>query len=204
MRDNHHWEDENELPYMLWEMRDDDSASNGGDYGSRYAEDESYEQRLEEILDSMDITFAQHINLKGKLMSFLDAMDCTGLEVGGGYDEYSFKITRENEYIKTVDEFVYYPAFGTLKRVFNDCYTTHYHDNLLKNPRFRNLVGAKGLEFLRCAGGYESKYLMADDEFILLDEIDVGVYFRAGSKERRYTLDLDRMELSKDYMEFNI
>lgn len=52
-------------------------------------------------------------------------------------------------------------------------------------------------------GGYESEYLGREDEFVMIDEINVKASFKAGSKIRSYRLDLDRMELSKDYFEYD-
>ena len=65
------------------------------------------------------------------------------------------------------------------------------------------MIEKTGMEFSRCSGGYESEYSFASDKFSLKDEINVRVIFKVGSRERSYGLDLDRMELSKDYNEFN-
>lgn len=58
------------------------------------------------------------------------------------------------------------------------------------------------MEFIECRGGYVTDYSMASDEFTFRDEIDVEVFFRVGSSKRPYQLDLNRMELSKDYFEY--
>ena len=44
---------------------------------------------------------------------------------------------------------------------------------------------------------------MARDEFNMLDEVDIKVSFRAGAKNRMYKLDLDTMELSENYFEYD-
>lgn len=200
MRDRHFMEDENELPYLVWESRDEnDYHSSSRDYYSDNKE--TNEERLDRILKSIYISASRRKILKDKIISLLNAKDCTSLTVDmTGVGEYSFIFTRENEYVKTVDEFYYNVDFENNQRVFWDCYSCHDYDNLVKNLRFQNLVKRSGMEFVRCGGGYSTDYSMADDEFTFRDEIDLRVFFMAGSSERIYKLDLDRMELSEDYL----
>ena len=192
-------EDENELPYLVSQKRDDGRPSHGS---SRHDGPKNNEEKINDILISMDIPYSQYVKLKEKVMSFLDAKDCTGLTVEMDYDEYDFIFTRENEYIKTTDTFEYFTEFE-LDRLFKDCYTTHNYDNLEKNPHFQDLIRRTGLEYMGCSGGYkvETKYF---SEFIMPDELDLGVNFRVGSKKRHYKLDLEKMKLSEDYFEFNL
>lgn len=204
MRDGHRMEDENELPYLVQEKRDDDYHSRPSGHYDISENNETDEETLFRILDPMDLSIIQHMKLYNKLIAFLNAKDCTSLNVEGEFGEYIFKFTRENEYVKTTDEFLYYPIFGDLKRVFKDYYTSHNHDRLIANPRFQSLIRATGLEFIKCDGGYVTEYSIAHDEITMKDEIDIGVWFKAGSKKRNYKLDLDRMELSRDYFEYRI
>ena len=192
-------EDENELPYLVSQKRDDGRPSH---VSSRHDEPKTNEEKVNDILISMDVPYSQYVKLKEKVMSFLDAKDCTGLAVEMDYGEYDFIFTRENEYIKTTHRFEYFTELE-LDRLFSDCYTTHNYDNLVKNPRFQELIRRTGLEFMGCSGGYkvETKYF---SEFIMPDELDLGVNFRVGSKRRHYKLDLDRMELSKEYFEYDL
>ena len=201
MRDRFFREDENELPYLVYSKRDDD---NHRPYHSNYEEPKSDGEKLDEILDSMNITMLERMRLEAKLISFLNARDCTGLMVEDGFDEYSFIFTRENEYVKTTDEFIYLPQLADSTRIFFESYAEHYHDGLLRNLRFQDLIERTGMEFLECTGGYVTKYSMADDEFTLIDEVEVNVSFRAGSKRRLYRLDLDSMELSEKYFEYGL
>ena len=195
-------EDENELPYLVNERRDDGRPSGYcGDYQNGIPK--TRDQKLFEILKEMDLTPLERIILERKVMSFLDAKDCTGLRVEIGFGEHIFFFTRENEYITTTDEFEYIPEFR-LKRIFKDSYTYHNYDRLLNDSRFQNLIKIKGHEFIKCTGGYVTKYNGADDEFTMEDKIDLGVLFKVGSKERMYKLDLDRMKLSEEYSEFNL
>ncbi len=200
-------EDENELPYLVWETRDEDSHSksySNHDYSNK-EKAKTNEEKLDEILSSIYISVSQWTILKNKLISFLNSKDCTDLTaVEDMFGGYTFVFTRENEYVRTTVEFFYDPNYAELRRIFVDCNTYHNHDNLVNNPSFQNLIKKTGMEFIKCAGGYVTDYSMAADEFTLKDEIDVGVYFKVGSKERRYELDLNKMELSKEYFEFNI
>ena len=88
-----------------------------------------------------------------------------------------------------------------VKRIFQDCYSSHKHDNLLKDKKFQEIIRKAGMEFLKCDGGYVTEYSMADDRFTMKDETEVKVYFKAGPQKRIYHLDLDKMELGKDYWE---
>ena len=206
MRDRFFREDENELPYLVWEKRDDDSRSQSYE-GPDYPNDEAAKdngKRILDILASLDLPIGREFRLWEKLMSFLDAKDCTGLRVENGFDMCDFIFTRENEYVRTVNQFEYNVKFENTKRVFHDCYTTHYHDGLLNDSRFQAMIGKTGMEFLGCSGGYECKYLFADDDFFMTDEISIRVSLKAGSKRRSYSLDLDRMELSEEYFEYNL
>jgi hypothetical protein len=204
MRDRFFREDENELPYLVSEKRDDDSRSYGGSGYSNVEAPKSEEEQIDDILKSMDLSFRQWSALRQKLLEFLNSKDCTGLRVEGGFGGYDFIFTRENEYVRTEHKFEYFTELGNLERVFSDCYDTHYHDGLLADSRFQDMVRKTGLEFIGCRGGYVSKYETARDEFTLTDEIDVRVSFRVGSTKRLYKLDLERMELSERYFEFDI
>lgn len=154
------------------------------------------EEILDNILAGMFLPVSRWAALKNKLLSFYNSRDCTNLTVEGGYGEYIFKFTRQNRYIKTVDEFYYYPDMD-FERIFQDFYTTHDYENLLKDPKFKRMISATGLEFVRCSGGYVTRYLMAEDEIIMKDELDICVIFKSDSPiETCYALDLDKMELT--------
>ena len=199
-------EDENELPYLVWETRDENHHSKSRNYGSSNREKaKTDDEKLDEILSGLYLSVSHWTLLKNKLTSFLNSKDCTGLTaVEQGFGQYTFVFTRENEYVRTTDEFVFDSNYEGIRRIFVDCYTYHNHDNLVNNPRFQDLIKKTGMEFIKCVGGYVTDYSMAADEFALKDEIDVRVCFKMGSKERIYRLDLNKMELSKDYSEINI
>lgn len=148
-------EDENELPYLLFEKRDDFTSQSKG---SSYGED----MNLDSVLASLYISPSKRNILKGKLVEFLNAKDCTGLRVEDGFDGCDFIFTQKNEYIESIHRFEYVPQME-LKRVFSDCYSTHNHDRLLADSRFRKLVEKTGFEFMGCRGGYVANYSMKDD-----------------------------------------
>jgi hypothetical protein len=161
---------------------------------------------VDDILNHMYINNAQKQLLKLKVNEFLASRDCNSLEVltHDNIYEYTFIFTRENEYVRTVDEFEYNAKYENFTRVFWECYQSHYHDKLKANPEFRKMIEKTGLEFLDCRGGYVTDYTSVSDEFRMTGEIRVTVSFRAGSKKRIYDLDLDRMELSRDYREWDL
>lgn len=196
MRDRHFMEDENELPFLVSEVRDSNpSTVQHDDYRNS-------KETLDNIINRMNMGLSEKMSLKDKLISFLNAKDCVNLTVDEfGYGEYLFIFTRKNEYISTTDEFEFTQDFIPDKRLFRECYTTHDYDNLINNPRFQNLIKSTGFEFIKCKGGYVTDYSMADDEFTMKDKTDVGVYLKAGTETRLYELDLEKMELSKDYFE---
>ena len=195
-------EDENELPYLVSQKRDD-GRPRRSEGGLHFEEPEGDELKVNDILESMNLMFSQFVALKMKVMSFLGARDCTGLWVEGGPQEYSFTFTRQNEYVKTTHEFIYWTDM-VIPRVFKDCYSSHDHSGLEGNPDFKRLIKATGFEYIGCRGGYVCDYDSPSDEFTMSDEIDVHVRFRVGSKGRAYDLDLDRMELAEDYFEFDL
>lgn len=183
-------EDENELPFLVSETRESESSR---------TYERPQRKSLDDIVASMRLTRSDAMRLKGKLVEFLNARDCTNLTVDGIGPEYVFSFTRENEYIRTIDEFEYDSTFR-LERIFSDCFTTHNYDRLMRNPRFQAMIEKTGMEFVNLSGGYECTYSLAREEFTLDDRIRVNVHLKAGSEDRLYHLDLDRMELDGDYM----
>ena len=209
MRDHYFREDENELPYLVSQKRDEDKSFGDESYDIEigYGDTSSNKnltnaERLDNILDSMGLFLAQKYILKNALVSLLNSRDCTRLDVNEvEYGYYLFVFTRENEYIKTTDEFEYNTEFD-IRRIFIDCYTRHNYDRLIANPHFKALIEKTDGQFIRCSGGYETDYSMASDVFSFSDEINLRVIFKIGSLQRSYKLDLDSMELSDDYYEF--
>ena len=191
-------EDENELPYLVSEKRDKDNSNSG----RRYEKPQSIEERIEEIVYTMPISYSQSIALKRKLISFMNRREVTNLTVENSIDYYDFIFTRQNEYISTTHSFEYDTRLE-LDRIFRECYTTHNYDNLLKNSRFKELIRKTGFEFLKCSGGYVIDYTFASDDFKMKDELELNVWFRVGSNDRVYKLDLDKMELSENYFEYD-
>lgn len=172
-----------------------------------WSDDEEYGEssqfNVDDIFYGMYISGYQRSLLEGKINSFLKSKDCTRLLVRESYGSYIFEFTRENEYVRTIDEFIFDPKYENPSRVFWECQPHHYHDKLIANPDFKRLISKMGLEFLHCRGGYVSEYVTLSDEFRMVDEIRISVTFRVGDNTVRiYDLDLDRFELSKEYHEF--
>lgn len=141
--------------------------------------------------------------LKGKIESYLRARDCTGLLLRESHGSYIFTFTRENEYVKTTDEFEYDLNYMNPTSVFRECYPNHDYTRIIENPEFQKLIKSVGLEFIGCRGGYKTEYTVCPDEFQLKDEIEIYVRFKLGSgKVRVYDLDLDRIKLSEDYKDW--
>ena len=185
-------EDENELPYLVSSKRD---RIKGSPVDAR-----TRDEKLDEIISRLYVSDLEKILLKSNLLKFLSAKDCTGLIAEDDFTSCSFTITRENDYIKTQDEFLFSHDLFRVKRVFWDCYTSHSHDKLLSNPRFRKLIDSTPYEFVDVVGGYESRYNGREDVFELLDEINVRVTFRVDSKtQRMYRLDLDTMTFTDHF-----
>lgn len=183
-------EDENELPYLVSQKRDEPQRGRAKKSAT-----------IDEFVKSMDLPILRETALRNKLIEFRNAKDCTEMNIEYDYGAYDFIFIRENRYIRTTYTFEFLTEMD-LDRIFTDCYTTHNYDNLLNDSRFQDLIEGVGLEFIGCTGGYkvEIKYF---SEFLMPDELDLSVWFDAGSKKRSYKLDLDRMELNKDYFEFN-
>ena len=124
MRDRHFMEDENELPYLVWETRDDDSSGSYADYKAEsYRKQKADEEKINDLVNSMNISRDFRVVLKNKIMSFLNSKDCTRLTVDGGFGQYVFVFTRENEYVRTTDEFELLTDVENSSRVFHECYS---------------------------------------------------------------------------------
>ena len=189
-------EDENKLPYLVSSKRD---KIRGSSIDTR-----SNEEKFDDIIGKLYVSDLEKLLIKSALLKFLRAKDCTGLVVEDDFTSASFTIIRENDYIQTRNEFLFSQNLFRVKRVFWDCYTSHNHDRLLSNPRFRQLVNDTPYEFEDVVGGYESQSNGREDVFELLDDINVRVTFRIDSKTKRmYGLDLDTMTFT-DHWDIDI
>lgn len=151
---------------------------------------------LDEILNQMSLFGRKREILKDKVKEFLSNRYCRNLKVRSYYNMYVFEFTRENRYVKTIDEFYYNPDYDNPKRVFEDSITRHYHDNLLKYSGFKNLVRLTGKELVGCFGGFETELSWAGDTFIFSDEVRVWIQLRGNDSETvSYDLDLENMRL---------
>lgn len=162
----------------------------------------SHDYDLDDVLDSLFINDVQKSLLKLKLESYLKAKDVRKLFVRKANNEYAFHITRQNRYVKTVDEFYYDPKYVNLTQVFAECITNHTHDGLKSDPRFKALIKSMDYPLHRISGGYVTEYSSWPREFRLIDRIEISLHFRIGEKIRTYRLDIERMSLDENYNEF--
>ena len=172
------WSDEDETQYY----------SNGDD--------------LDDMLSCLFIDNSQKAVLKQKLKEFLNARDVKKLLLRESYGSYIFEFTRQNRYVKTVDECIFDPNYFNPTQVFQDVYQNHILDGLEADPKFRRMIDASGMELSHIRGGYVTEYETWPRNFKMLDEIIIRVIFIVGDKNRVYRLDLENMNLSGDYSEF--
>nr|WP_294999683.1 hypothetical protein [uncultured Methanobrevibacter sp.] len=162
------------------------------------------EEKVDGIVCKLNISDLEKFILKLALLRFLSARDCTDLVVKEAFTSVGFIIIRENEHVRTCNEFILDPDLSNGLHLFSDCYTTHHHDGLFSNPEFRQLVDNTPYEFLDIVGGYEIRHDDVHDLFELVDEINVKVSFKVDSKtERLYELDTDTMAFT-DYWDISI
>lgn len=86
MRENHLMEDENELPYLVWENKDDDRSKTNSYYSDdahTNIKSKSNEKKIDEILAHIPISASQRRALKDKVISLFSARDCVNLNVEG-------------------------------------------------------------------------------------------------------------------------
>ena len=168
---------------------------------------EASEETLEYIADHVCATSPQKLQLKAKIRQYMKARDFNGFYIRkeSGFEVYYFHFIQENEYVKSthVMIFIQDPNYYSPYHAFHDFYSLHSHDGLLRNPRFKRLIESVGHEFDGCQGGYETHLANSFSDITLTGEIKVKVYFNVGRNRRVYKLNLDEMELSSDYDEYD-
>ena len=168
-----------------------------------YEYEKSLQEKMERIWKGQNFDPFDEPILKEKVKEFLSAKDCTDFRIEPRMLGLAFIFTRENEYVRTVDEFIYDFDYQKHERIFTDCRSHHCHDGLVSNPRFTKMIDDTGLEFLECRGGYLVDVRFGPFDMVMLDEIEIYVHLKSGSSTRIYRLDLDRMELDDDYYEWD-
>lgn len=205
MDDEYPIEGEQEWPYLVREVPDKPKVPDNLQREVKKTQSSgpelTFDERIEAIINGIQISDGFRSILKAKVNSFLNSPGCTRLEIDGFLDYYTFVFVRQNRYIATVDKFELLTGLENEHRVFHDCYTTHVYNDLIASPEFQSMISKTGMEFIECLGGFVTDYSMADDEFTFSDELDIRVILKKGSSRRVYHLDLEKMELSKDYME---
>ena len=115
MDDEYRMEDEHEWPYLVREVKDEIPKREN----KRLKDERSNEEKVSDIIKSIDISPEFQRILKDKVMSLLNAKDCTALNVlDHEFGSYSFVFTRENMYVKTTDEFEFRTELENPRRVF--------------------------------------------------------------------------------------
>lgn len=162
-----------------------------------WSDEPAYEPPVEkDIFKSMCLPKYKELMLRKKVQSLLDNKYCTGLEVRPYFDSYIFRFTRENEYLKRIDEMLYIEEDADDIRVFSDCESRNYYDGLLGNPKFQKTIKSVGLEFHDCIGGFGLECILFPLEFNFTDEITVSARFRLDETTYKlYRINLNDMSL---------
>ena len=131
----------------------------------------------------------------------MESNDCRLVEIKDSNYGIDFIFEKEHKYFKTRYICEYVPGSA---RIFEDFGITHNHDKLLMNESFKKLIkdteNQTGFTFKECDGGYGAQLDANRFDFIFNDEISVIARFDMGDgKTAVYDIDLDNMELSKDY-----
>ena len=140
-------------------------------------------------------------DLVNRSLVLMKSNDCRLVKIADRYYGLDFIFEKEHKYFKTTYTCEYIP--GSV-RIFDDYGVTHNHDKLLRDESFKNLIkdteNKTGFTFIECGGGYGSQLDDNRFDFIFNDNIYVFVRFDMGDgKIAVYDVDLDNMQLSKDY-----
>ncbi len=128
--------------------------------------------------------------------------DCRLVKIENRLSSHQFIFEKEHKYFKTIYNCNFIPNESS--GIFKDCKITHDYDKLFKNKTFwkliKNTETKTGFRFKNCAGGYGSQTDNNGNDFIFNDNVCVYVGFNMDNNQIAvYDLDLDNMQLSKDY-----
>lgn len=183
-----------DIPYMGY-LRDDDDEEDV-ETQKTLTQDELVDLVCRRVL--VDKFKEEELNLA--LKQLLTAEGAYLSDVRFDIGRTDFTITRQNQYFRTDDTFIYIHDFIP-SRVFDDWYTEHSYDGLEKNLQIQNAINKIGREFLGFTGGYESTFLLYENKFKLLDKINVKAKFSYGDEDIiLYKVDFSDMTLSDDYI----
>lgn len=169
--------------------------------------DEQTEQYIRQTLEHMFVDDESISRLVSRTLHLIHTKDCRFVEIRDNRG-IEFLFIKENEYFYTryLCQFIkgYYQS-----RIFDDCVVDHNYDNLLSNPSFKRLVkrteDETGFKFDGCSGGYDIEFDYSQDLFTFTDDYRLKVRFDMGDgRVAIYDIDLDTMQLSDEYIAFDV
>jgi hypothetical protein len=138
-------------------------------------------------------------------ISLIESNDCRLEEISEEFCSLIFIFKKEHKYFYTKYECIFDPVYFRKDRVFYDCIITNNYDKLLRLNSFKKLIkdteNKTGFTFLNCGGGYtDVDFEIASENFMFNNKYRVFARFKIDeNKIAVYDIDLDKMELSKEY-----
>ena len=196
MRDRHFMEDENELPFLVWETRDDNRRN----------------QNREPVplkLDFEDIPFNEFPSYVKRLIlgqdhknNIIDSIDvepknCT-CSIHQNDSRIDISLILKNEYVTSRFDGFY--DVDNSEITFNSPYTNYGSLESLQwfKNEIRRIENEIGLKFDYESGGYH--YQWADEKLKITDEFQILVYFSDDdrySDSHSYKVDFENKKLDK-------
>lgn len=197
MRDRHFMEDENELPYLVWETRDNQQRNDTGTQKTTaisfkdipFNEFSSYVHRL-------SLTYKEKTHIINSVE--IKVENCI-FSIYQSDDELSFTFTVKNEYVKTKLNFIYDPESCQLE------YTggTTYHHDLESMKWFKDAVNQiekeKGYKFEFCFEGHDFSW--REGKVLINGDFESKVMFEKDGYDDHfdYKIDFTNKKLEFDH-----
>lgn len=206
MRDRHFMEDENELPYLVWETRDNQQQNNTRMQSIDISFNDIPFNEFSSYVKRLSLTYKEKIKIINSVE--IKPENCI-FSIYQSYDELSFTFTVKNEYVKTEINFIYDPDSCQLE------YTggMTYHHDLESMQWFKDAVKQiekeKGYKFEFCFGGHdfswrEGKVLINGDfkSKVLFEKDEYGDHFAYKIDFTNKKLELDHVYPFHEYYAF--
>ncbi|MEE0935330.1 MAG: hypothetical protein U0L42_06615 [Methanobrevibacter sp.] len=210
MREGPFREDENELPYLVYERRDRNYSNDWDDYS--YDEYRAPKRNVRNDLHINNVplwefpTYVRRLNIsenhKDSILRLVDirARNCT-FSINHVLDDLRMSFRAENEYVTT--EIRVHYNFGESR--FDYCGGTTYHDRLESMQWFKNLVrkmeNEKGFSYEFCFNGHD--FTSRGGRVVINDSFETMVMFEKDRYDDHYAYKIDfekrRLEEYKVY-----